>query len=139
LETGETIEPAMGRETMAKILIVDDSQTLRIQLKEALQDAGFTVIEAVDGADGLRVAGDHIDLDMVITDFNMPRMDGVTMVAKLREKIHFQKTPILMLTTEATPDLKAEGKTVGILAWIVKPFVPKKLVPALAKILEQVR
>ncbi|RZA24773.1 MAG: response regulator [Proteobacteria bacterium] len=120
---------------MAKILIVDDSETLRIQLREALEEAGHSVVEGVDGADGLRVAGEHADINMIITDFNMPQMDGVTMAAKIREKPHFQTTPILMLTTEATPDIKAAGKSAGILAWIVKPLVPSKVLPAIEKVL----
>lgn len=120
---------------MAKILIVDDSETLRIQLREALEDAGHTVVEGVDGADGLKVAAQNTDLSMIITDFNMPQMDGVTMAAKLRELSAFQKTPILMLTTEATPDIKAAGKSAGILAWILKPLVPAKVMPAIEKVL----
>ncbi len=120
---------------MAKILIVDDSETLRIQLREALEDAGHIVLEGIDGADGLRVALEHKDLSMIITDFNMPQMDGITMASKLREQNVFRATPILMLTTEATPDIKAAGKNAGILAWIVKPLVPQKVMPAIEKVL----
>jgi two-component system chemotaxis response regulator CheY len=112
---------------MAKILIVDDSETLRIQLREALEGAGHNVIEGVDGADGLRQAMENRDVNMIITDFNMPQMDGVTMASKVRE----------MLTTEATPDIKAAGKAAGILAWIVKPLVPSKVLPAIEKVLSR--
>ncbi|MBC7530778.1 MAG: response regulator [Oligoflexus sp.] len=122
---------------MAKILIVDDSETLRIQLREALEAAGHVVVEGVDGADGLKVAAAHQDIKMVITDFNMPQMDGVTMASKLREQANFSKVPILMLTTEATPDIKAAGKSAGILAWIVKPLVPSKVMPAIEKVLNR--
>ncbi|MBC7660056.1 MAG: response regulator [Chitinophagaceae bacterium] len=120
---------------MAKILIVDDSETLRIQLREALEDAGHTVIEGVDGADGLRSATENLDLRMIITDFNMPFMDGVTLAMKIREMPSFATIPILMLTTEATPEIKAAGKEAGILAWIVKPLIPSKVMPAIEKIL----
>jgi len=120
---------------MAKILIVDDSETLRIQLREALELAGHSVVEGVDGGDGLKVAQANPDIKMVITDFNMPQMDGVTMAGKLRAISAFSKIPILMLTTEATPDIKAAGKNAGILAWIVKPLVPAKVIPAIEKVL----
>ena len=120
---------------MAKILIVDDSETLRIQLREALEAAGHEVVEGLDGIDGLRVAGDHADIRLVITDFNMPRMDGVSMVGKMRTLPNFADIPMLMLTTEATPAIKAAGKSVGILAWIVKPMSTDKFIGAIEKIL----
>jgi two-component system chemotaxis response regulator CheY len=122
---------------MAKILIVDDSETLRIQLREALEGAGHKVIEGVDGADGLRQAIENKDINMIITDFNMPQMDGVTMASKVREIPELAKVPMLMLTTEATPDIKAAGKAAGILAWIVKPLVPAKVLPAIEKVLSR--
>ncbi len=122
---------------MAKILIVDDSETLRIQLREALEGAGHSVWEGVDGVDGLKQAKQHRDLQMIITDFNMPQMDGVTMAAKIREIPEFAKVPIMMLTTEATPDIKAAGKAAGILAWIVKPLSPAKILPTIDKILSR--
>ncbi len=120
---------------MAKILIVDDSETLRIQLREALEEAGHEVVEGVDGSDGLKIAAEQRDLEMVITDFNMPQMDGVTMASKIRDLPNYKSIPILMLTTEATPDIKAAGKSAGILAWIVKPLVPSKVMPAIEKVL----
>lgn len=120
---------------MAKILIVDDSETLRIQLREALEAGGHTVIEGVDGVDGLRQAKANLDLQMIITDFNMPQMDGVTMAAKIREIPDLGKVPMMMLTTEATPDIKAAGKAAGILAWIVKPLMPARILPTIDKIL----
>ena len=122
---------------MAKILIVDDSETLRIQLREALEGAGYKVIEGVDGIDGLRLATEHRDVNLIITDFNMPQMDGVTMAAKIREIPELVHVPMLMLTTEATPDIKAAGKAAGILAWIVKPLVPAKVLPAIEKVLSR--
>ena len=120
---------------MAKILIVDDSETLRIQLREALENSGHDVIEGVDGVDGLKKANENKDVNLIITDFNMPQMDGVTMASKVREIPEFSKVPMLMLTTEATPDIKAAGKQAGILAWIVKPLVSEKLIPAIEKVL----
>ena len=101
---------------LAKILVVDDSETVRSTLREALEEAGHSV---------------------VITDFNMPQMDGVTMASKLREISGFSKTPILMLTTESTPDIKEAGRQAGILAWIVKPLVISKIMPAVDKILRK--
>jgi len=74
---------------------------------------------------------------MIITDFNMPQMDGVTMASKVREIPELSKVPMLMLTTEATPDIKAAGKAAGILAWIVKPLVPSKVLPAIEKVLSR--
>ncbi len=122
---------------MAKILIVDDSETLRVQLREALEDAGYEVVEGIDGADGLQVATAHSDVKLIITDFNMPKMDGITMVSKVRALPAYGKVPILMLTTEATPEVKGAGKAVGILAWIVKPMAPAKVIAAIEKILSR--
>ena len=120
---------------MNKIMIVDDSETLRLHLREALEGAGYQVLEAGDGAEGLRLAQSHADLNLVITDYNMPLMDGLTMVSRMREIEAYSKLPVFMLTTEATADIKAAGKAVGIVAWIVKPLVPAKVLPVIAKIL----
>lgn len=122
---------------MHKILIVDDSETLRTQLRESLEGVGYRVIQAADGREGLEQARTHPDLSMIITDYNMPEMDGVTMASRIRELGGLSQIPIFMLTTEATADLKAAGKEAGILAWVVKPLVPAKILPAIAKVLQR--
>ena len=122
---------------MAKILIVDDSDTLRMQLKGLLEEMGHAVIEGVDGLDGLGKAQTNGDINLLICDFNMPEMDGVTMCRKVKEIPAMAKLPIFMLTTESTPELKALGKEAGIMAWIVKPFNPEKLKAVVSKVLQK--
>lgn len=112
---------------MAKsILAVDDSTSIRQMVAFTLKSAGYTVIEAVDGQDGLdKIKAQTVDL--VLTDQNMPRMDGLTLIRTLRSLPQFTATPILMLTTESSDEMKAQGKAVGATGWIVKPFDPHKL------------
>lgn len=119
---------------MAKILIVDDSETLRSQLKEALEGKSHSVIEGEDGADGLEKATANEGVDLVITDFNMPEMDGITMVKKIKDIERYSKTPVFMLTTESTPQLMASGKEAGVMAWIVKPFDEEELLEVIDEI-----
>lgn len=120
---------------MAKVLIIDDSQSVRSHLKEVLIGAGHQVIEAVDGNDGLVKLTSTSGLDVVISDYNMPGYDGVTMLGKAREKLGASaKFPVIMLTTETSEQLKVAGKQVGVVAWIVKPFVPEKLLMAVSKL-----
>jgi two-component system chemotaxis response regulator CheY len=113
---------------MAKrVLAVDDSKTMRDMVSFTLRQAGFEVIEATDGENALSVlAGAAVDL--VITDLNMPRMDGVTLIRSLRAQARYKALPILMLTTEADATKKAEGRDAGATGWLVKPFDPEKLV-----------
>jgi two-component system chemotaxis response regulator CheY len=118
-----------------KILIVDDSDTLRIQLRKALEEGGYDVIEAEDGVKGLARATENNDLKLIISDYNMPEMDGVTMCRKIRELPGFDQIPMFMLTTEASPELKALGKEAGVKAWIVKPFVAEKVIGVTKKVL----
>ena len=122
---------------MAKILIVDDSDTLRIQLRGILEECGHEVIEGEHGLEGLNKAREHTDINLVICDFNMPEMDGITMCRKVKEEDSLQKVPIFMLTTESTPELKALGKEAGVMAWIVKPFNAEKLKAVVTKVLER--
>lgn len=120
---------------MAKtILTVDDSATMRQMIAFTLQAAGFQVVEAVDGVDALERAGAG-GFDLVITDINMPRMDGITLVQRLRALPAYRFTPILILTTEAGPEMKSRGKESGATGWIVKPFSPEKLVDVVNKVL----
>lgn len=119
---------------MAKIMIVDDSESLRDQLKKSLEGAGHQVIEGCDGVDGLEKLQANPDIRLVLCDVNMPRMDGLTMCQKARELPVFSRLPVVMLTTEANPEMKARGKEAGVLAWITKPYVESKLLAAVEKI-----
>ena len=119
---------------MKKILVVDDSSSMRQMISYTLKSAGFDVIEAVDGKDGLDKAKKQ-PLDAVLTDQNMPNMDGLTLVSQLRGLPNFQKTPIIMLTTEASDDMKMRGRAAGATGWIVKPFDPQKLLEVMKKVL----
>ena len=121
---------------MAKILIVDDSDTLRMQLRDVLESEGHTIIEGVHGVDGLAKAQENPDIELLISDYNMPEMDGVVMCKKVRELPAFKSIPMFMLTTESTSELKALGKEVGVMAWIVKPFNEEKLKAVVQKVLK---
>ncbi|MCM2281239.1 MAG: response regulator [Bdellovibrionaceae bacterium] len=121
---------------MKKILIVDDSDAVRGQVKAALEGAGFQVVEAVDGLDGLAKANENKDVNLIISDVNMPRMDGLTMCGRVREIAELKQTPIFMLTTETDAGMKDKGKAFGVRAWMVKPFNAEKMVMGVKKILE---
>ena len=122
---------------MAKILIVDDSETTRTQLKNDLGEGGHQVIEAQNGLQGLSQLSAHKDVQLIICDVNMPEMDGLTMCSKVHENEAINKIPILMLTTENGADLKSQGKENGVIGWLVKPFVGKKLLVGVEKVLER--
>ena len=122
---------------MAKLLIVDDSTMLRDMLNYALHEGGYTdVTEAVDGVDGLAKAK-AADFDLIITDVNMPNMDGLTLIGELRKISQYSKKPILVLTTERSDEMKAKGKAAGATGWIVKPFVPDQLLKAVNIVLSR--
>lgn len=119
---------------MAKrVMTVDDSKTMRDMVGFTLRGAGYEVIEAEDGARAL-TALTGAPVDLVITDINMPNMDGVTLVTRLRAMPAFKSTPILILTTEGGEDKKAAGRAAGATGWIVKPFAPEKLLQVVAKV-----
>lgn len=119
---------------MAKrILAVDDSKTMRDMVSFTLRGAGFEVLEAEDGMKALTVLN-GAQVDLVITDINMPNMDGVTLVRQLRAKPNYRSTPILILTTESGDDKKADGRAAGATGWIVKPFAPDKLLQVVNKV-----
>jgi two-component system, chemotaxis family, chemotaxis protein CheY len=120
---------------MAKILAVDDSASMRQMVAFTLKGAGHTVFEAVDGMDALVVAKKQSGFDLVISDVNMPNMDGITLIRELRAIPDFKFTPILMLTTESGTDKKSEGKAAGATGWIVKPFNPDQLLATISKVL----
>ena len=113
-----------------EILAVDDSRTMRDMIRLALIPSGFIVHTADDGIHGIEVL-EGIQPDAIITDINMPRMDGFGFIAAVREQEEHRGTPILVLTTEAAPELKARARVAGATGWIVKPFDPAKLVKAL--------
>jgi two-component system, chemotaxis family, chemotaxis protein CheY len=120
---------------MAKtILAVDDSGSLRQMVAFSLQAAGYTVVQAVDGQDGLTKAKEKT-VDLVLTDQNMPIMDGLTLIKNLRELGSYQRVPILMLTTESSDEMKAKGKAAGANGWLVKPFDPKRLIEVVQKVI----
>ncbi|MDO9055257.1 MAG: response regulator [Sulfuricurvum sp.] len=122
---------------MPKILIVDDSNMLRDMVKYALNEGGYPdVVEAVDGVDGLEKAKSAV-FDLIVTDINMPNMNGFDLIIELRKLPTYAKTPILTLTTEKNDDMKAKGKAVGATGWIVKPFVPEQLLKAVGIVLSR--
>lgn len=116
------------------ILAVDDSASLRQMVVFSLKAAGYQVIEAVDGQDGLNKAKLKT-VDLVLTDQNMPIMDGLTLIKNLRELSSYQKVPILMLTTESSDEMKQKGKAAGANGWLVKPFDPKRLIEVVQKVI----
>ena len=119
---------------MATILAVDDSASIRQTVKIALGSAGHTIVEAVDGTDGLRKAGSAV-FDLVITDLNMPEMDGLTMIRELRKAPAYAGVPILFLTTESAASVKQQAKAAGATGWITKPFAPDQLGRVVEKVL----
>lgn len=119
---------------MATILAVDDSASMRQMVTFTLKGAGFDVIEAVDGVEALGKA-QGASVDLVLTDVNMPNMDGIQLVKELRTLPNFKFTPMLMLTTESAGDKKAQGKAAGATGWIVKPFNPDQLLNTIKRVL----
>lgn len=120
---------------MANILAVDDSASMRQMIAFTLQGAGYDVTEAVDGMDALRLAKTKC-FNLVLTDVNMPNLDGISLTRELRKLPDYKFTPILTLTTESTPEKKQEGKTAGATGWIVKPFNPEQLISTVKRVLE---
>lgn len=119
---------------MASILAVDDSASMRQMVSFTLKSAGHDVTEAEDGVDALDKAKSG-SFDLVLTDVNMPRMDGITLIAELRKLADFKFTPLLMLTTESSSEKKMAGKNAGATGWIVKPFNPDQLLAVIKKAL----
>ena len=119
---------------MANILAVDDSASMRQMVAFTLKGAGYGVIEAVDGKDALDKAKAGRP-DLILTDVNMPNMDGIELIRRLRALPQYKFTPMLMLTTESGPEKKAEGRAAGATGWLVKPFNPEQLLATIAKVL----
>ncbi|WP_206485548.1 response regulator [Thalassotalea sp. G2M2-11] len=119
---------------MTKILVVDDSNSIRDMVSFTLKSAGYETVEAKDGAEGLSTARSN-SFDLVISDVNMPNMDGITLCGELRKLDDFKFTPILMLTTESSGDMKLKGKAAGATGWLVKPFNPEKLLATIKRVI----
>ncbi len=120
---------------MAKtILAIDDSSAIRQMVAFTLKKAGYEVVEAVDGMDGLKKAKAQI-FDLVLTDQNMPQMDGLTLVKNLRALPQYKTVPILLLTTESSDTIKAQGRSGGATGWLVKPFDPQRLTDTVKKVI----
>lgn len=120
---------------MAKtILAVDDSTSIRQMVAFTLKGAGYEVTEALDGEDGLNKAKSKA-FNLVLTDQNMPKMDGITLIKSLRAMPQYKSVPILVLTTEAGDTMKSQGKAAGATGWLVKPFDPQKLMDVVKKVI----
>ncbi|MES5098542.1 response regulator [Agrobacterium sp. BA1120] len=118
----------------ANILTVDDSASIRMTTKIALTNAGYQITEAVDGADGLTKAKGG-SFDLIVTDLNMPNMNGLEMIEALRQSPAHTGIPIIFLTTESDADMKARAKAAGATGWVTKPFDPENLVKIVRKVL----
>lgn len=121
---------------MAKtVLIVDDSASIRQVVSITLKNAGFDTIEASDGRDALaKLTGQRVHL--MISDVNMPNMDGITFVKEVKARPEYKFTPIIMLTTESAEDKKLQGQSAGAKAWMVKPFQPQQMLAAVNKLVQ---
>jgi two-component system chemotaxis response regulator CheY len=115
------------------ILVIDDSSSFRTVVKLALQKAGYSVVEAVDGEDAVARLDAHPPA-LIVCDVNMPRMDGLSFARHVKTTANHRFTPIIMLTTESQDAKKAEGRAAGVRAWITKPFQPSQLVDAVARL-----
>lgn len=120
----------MGR----KVMVVDDSRTMRLAITTALAGAGFEVIEAADGLEGLERIEQNPDSAVVLCDVNMPRMNGLDMLSSVKRDAKNAELPIVMLTTEGQPAFIARAKAAGAKGWIVKPFKPELLLAAVRKL-----
>lgn len=119
---------------MAKtVMIVDDSASLRTVVKMALKGAGYEVVEGSDGNDALSKLGGQ-KVHLIITDLNMPNLDGIGFVKQVKQRAEYKFTPIIMLTTEGQEAKKQEGQAAGVKAWVVKPFQPDQMLSAVAKL-----
>ena len=119
---------------MQSILAVDDSPSMRKMVSFTLTGAGYNVVEAVDGQDALEKAESH-NIDLVLADQNMPRLDGIGLTRRLREHPKFKSIPILTLTTESSDQMKQAGRAAGATGWLVKPFDPNRLIEVIQKVI----
>jgi len=119
--------------TLMKVLSIDDSASIRALVKDTLEEAGFEVETAVDGADGLEKA-ESARFDVLLVDVNMPKLNGIELVEKVRRLPDYKFTPVLMLTTEVDAEKKKKAKAAGATGWLVKPFDPPKLIATVQKV-----
>ncbi|WP_338414221.1 response regulator [uncultured Sphaerotilus sp.] len=119
---------------MPLILAVDDSASMRQMVSFTLKNAGYQVVEAVDGADAWDKAGRQV-FDLILTDQNMPRLDGISLTRKLRDTSQYQAAPILILTTESSDEMKQAGRDAGATGWLVKPFDAIKLLEVIRMVI----
>jgi len=124
-----------GEINMASILAVDDSPSMRQMVSYTLERAGYDVVLANDGLEALNIA-QNTSVNLVLTDVNMPNIDGITLVKKLRQLHDYRFKPILILTTESSTEKKMQGKEAGATGWIVKPFDPDQLLSTLRRVLD---
>ncbi|MBF0351455.1 MAG: response regulator [SAR324 cluster bacterium] len=120
---------------MADILIVDDSRGIRTEVQGFLSKQGYKVITANDGNEGIQKIQSHPELKLVISDVNMPELDGISMVEKIRLEMENQQIQILMFTTENHPALKKRAKDLKVNGWLVKPFIGEKILPVVKKLI----
>ena len=118
------------------IMTVDDSTSVRQMVSFTLGDAGYDIVQAVDGKDALDKIGDSTNVDMLITDLNMPNLDGIELIRNVRAQQRHKFIPILMLTTESQEAKKQQGKAAGASGWIVKPFSAEQLVDVVRRLLK---
>jgi two-component system chemotaxis response regulator CheY len=126
--------PSEGNSVPSTIMTVDDSPSMRMLLRAALTDLGYDVLEAEDGVQALERL-DGVEPDLLITDINMPRLDGFGLIEKVREQDRHRNLPILVLTTESSDEKKQRARSAGATGWIVKPFHPEKLAAAIRRVL----
>jgi len=119
---------------MAQVLVVDDSATVRSEVSYFLEEAGMTVVSANDGKDGLKQLQSDPDIKVVISDVNMPNMDGLTMAEKIREELGNNDVNIIMLTTVSDKDMKQRAKAAGVKGWIVKPFRGENVIGSIKRL-----
>lgn len=117
-----------------KILIVDDSKAIRQSISFVLEENGYNIVEGSDGVDGLQKLTGEGKVDLIITDVNMPNMDGITFIKEVRQQGDYKFTPILVLTTESQKSMMDKGREAGATGWIVKPFSTDKLLTAVRKV-----
>lgn len=122
---------------MVKIMVVDDSEVIRFQLKKDLEKVGHEVLEAHDGLHGLETLKANTDVKLIICDVNMPEMDGITMCENVHKDESVNGIPIVMLTTQRSAELKAKSKTFGVVAWVTKPYQTETLLSGIQKILSK--
>jgi len=122
-----------------KVIIVDDSQTLRTQVKYHLEGHGFKIVEAIDGIDGYEKISENRDASIIIVDLNMPGMNGLVLLQKLKDDNICNDVPKFVLTTESDEKSKATARAIGVAAWFLKPFIPEKLIGACERVLKRER